>query len=271
MTENKAEMPVEGALDEVRSAAKRLSKMAKDLESASRFLEQAAAKGELPKLKSGAERISTVHRQIADELTRLGATWLLDDAAVEGALEGGLMREVAALLKQRGVELHRYGSGWSASPLLLRVDAKNRTMKIDRKRLATLRPSVIANAVMAARQRPPVRPEQFIEVLYSAYQATVASKSFSNQPTRLGSAVPLSEVYRSLTLHPDSRREYPVEAFVRDLFVLDRSGLTITRDGLKIFFSSSTSSKGGGGVLTVLDDTGAPQNYFAVAFREVAS
>jgi hypothetical protein len=79
----------------------------------------------------------------------------------------------------------------------------------------------------------------------------------------------LSEVYKSLTLHPDARREYPLEAFARDLFLLDRSGLSTTKDGMRMFFSSSTSSKGGGGVLTVLDDEGAPQNYFAVAFRGV--
>ena len=118
---------------------------------------------------------------------------------------------------------------------------------------------------------PTARPEQFIELLYTAYRATVGSLSISDHPTRLGSSVPLSELYKSLTLHPDSRRDYPIEGFTRDLFVLDRSGLATTKDGLRMFLSSSTSSKGVGGVLTVLDDIGAPQNYFAVAFRETAS
>jgi hypothetical protein len=271
VTEHAVGTSIEAALDDVRAAAKRIAKASKELESTSRALEQAAAKGEFGKIKSAAERATALHRQIDEEVGRLRTFWPLDDAAVDEALDQRLMGEVADLLSQQGVGLHQYGSGWSASPVLLRVETKSRTMKIDRTRVATLRPSVLASAVVTARQRPSARPEQFIELLYSAYRAAVGNISISDQPTRLGASVPLSEVYKSLTLHPDSRREYSIESFTRDLFVLDRSGIATTREGLRVFFSSSTSSKGGGGVLTVLDESGAPQNYFAVAFREVAA
>jgi hypothetical protein len=269
MTDSSADLSVEASLDDVRATAKRLQKVSKELEATFRSLEQAAATGHLVKLTSSAERAAAAHQQLGEEIDRLSANWLLDESAVDEALGPRLMSEVAQSLKQRGVDLHRYGSGWSASPVLLKIDGKSRSLKIDRKRLTTLRPSVIAAAVAAARHRPSVRPEQFIEVLYAAYRAAVASISLLEQPTRLGSSVPLSEVYRSLTLLPESRREYSVESFARDLFVLDRSGVATTKEGLRLFFSSSTSSKGGGGVLTVLDESGVPHNYFAVAFREV--
>jgi hypothetical protein len=271
VAEYAVDISVEASLDEIRAAAKRILKATKDLEATSRSLEQAAAKGEFVKLQSAVERAATLQRLIGEEVDQLRATWLLNDTAVEEVLEHKLMDEVAELLEEHGVGLHQYGSGWSASPVLLRLDAKSRTVKIDRTRLAMLRPSVIATAVVSARQRPSARPDQFIELLHSAYRAAVGSISISDQPTRLGSSVPLSEVYKSLTLHPDSRREYSIESFTRDLFMLDRSGVATTKNGLRMFFSSSTSSKGGGGVLTVLDDAGAPQNYFAVAFREITT
>lgn len=271
MTELSENPSIEATLDDMRAAARRVSKLAKELDATSRALEHAAAKGELNRLKAAMERAAALHRQTEDEVVRLTNSWPMDDSAVDQVLDRNLMAEVADLLKQQGIELHRYGSGWSVSPLLLRVDAKSRAIKIDRTRLATLRPSLIAAAVAAARQRPSSRPDQFIETLYTAYRSAVGSISLTEQPTRLGSSIPLSEVYKSLTLLPESRREYPIESFTRDLYVLDRSGVATTKGGLRMFFSSSTSSKGGGGVLTVLDDTGAPQNYFAVAFREATS
>jgi len=269
VTENSHGKSVEATLDEARSVAKRLAKAAKELESASRALDQAAAKGQFGKLSPPVERASSIHLQIGEALDQLSSSWLLDEVAVDQVLEKEFMSEVGDCLKQQGVELHKYGSGWSASPVLIRLDAKTRSLKIDRARLTTLRPSNIAAAIVAARQRPSARPEQFIETLWVAYQVTVGSISLTSQSTRLGSSVPLSEVYKSLTLHPDSRRDYSIESFTRDLFLLDRSGVASTKDGQQVFFSASTSSKSGSGVLTVLDETGAPQNYFAVAFREI--
>lgn len=271
MTEHSQEISIETALDEARSVAKRLAKAAKELEAASRALEQAATKGQFGKLVPSVERASAIHRQIGDEFNHLSSSWLLDEVAVEQVLDQHFMREVEDCLRQQGVGLHKYGTGWSASPVLIRFDAKGRSLRIDRARLTTLRPSDVAAAIVSARQRPSARPEQFIETLWVAYQASVGSISLTTQSVRLGSSVPLSDVYKSLTLLPDSRREYSIESFTRDLFLLDRSGVATTKGGHQVFFSASTSSKGGGGVLTVLDETGAPQNYFAVAFREISS
>lgn len=271
MTESLENISVEAALDDARSTAKRLAKAAKELEAASRALDQAAAKGLFTKLSPAVERTSAIHQQIGEELQELTSSWVVDDDAVGGVLDQHLMSEVEESLKRQGVALHRYGNGWSASPVLIRFDSKGRSLKIDKARLPSLRPSVIAAAIVAARQRQSVRPEQFIEILLVAYRATVGSISLTNSSIRLGSSVPLSEVYKSLTLLPDSRREYSIESFTRDLFLLDRSGISTTQDGQQVFLSASTSSKSGSGVLTVLDETGAPQNYFAVAFREIPS
>jgi len=260
---------IEETLDEIAVVSKRVSKLSKELVSTSRSLEQAAAKGDLNKLKSAAERLANLRNQIDAETESLTKSWLMNDAAVDSALETKLMDEVSGLLKRQGISVHRYGSGWSASLLMLRVESKSRSVKLDRSRLPTVRPSLIAAAVTDPRHRPSTRPEQFVETLYLAYRFAVGSNSLSNQPMRIGSSVPLSEVYKALTLHPETRREYSIESFTRDLYVLDQSGLSNTKDGMRMFCSASTSSKGGGGVLTVLDDNGAPHNYFAVAFREV--
>lgn len=258
---------IEASLDQFRAAAKRLFKAARELEAAARSLEQAAARGELLRLKTSIDRVSALHAQIGTEVQGLGTGWPLDEAAVDEVLSSRLMAEVAELLKKKEVSVHRYGSGWSVSPLFLRIDAKSRTLKIDRARTSTLRPSMIVEAVLAAQQRPSSQPDQFIETLYKAYHATVGSIALSEQPARLGSTIPLSEIYKCLTLYPESRRDYPIESFTRDVYVLDCSAIAATKDGQRMFLSASTSSRSGRGLLTVLDEAGAPHHYFAVAFR----
>jgi hypothetical protein len=258
---------LEETLDGVRTAVKKTAKAAKDLDSSCKALDEAAAKGELGKLRSALTRASALCDQLTREMAVVRGSWPATEAEEEAFLEQALMAEVTERLSKEGVAVHRYGSGWSASPVLLRLDLKARALRIDRAKVTSLRPSIIASAILAAKQRPAVRPDQFIELLQAGYHAAVGSLMISDEPARLGSAVPLSEVYKALTLLPDAKREYPLESFTRDLFVLDGSGLSTTKDGSRLFLSASTSSKGGGGVLTVLDDQGSPQNYFAVAFR----
>lgn len=261
------ERSLEDTLDGVRGAAKRAAKCAKDLDSTFKALDQAAAKGEITKLRSGLSRASALCEQLAIEVAAVQGSWPTSETEEEALLVQTLIPEVTERLAREGVAVYRYGAGWSASPVLVRLDIKSRALRIDRSKVATLRPSIVASAVLAAKQRPTVRAEQFIELLQAGYHAAVGSLLIADQSARLGAAVPLSEVYKALTLLPDAKRDYPLESFTRDLFLLDRSGLSTAKDGSRLFLSASTSSKGGGGVLTVLDEHGSPQNYFAVAFR----
>ncbi len=256
------ERSLEDTLDGVRGAAKRAAKCAKDLDSTFKALDQAAAKGEITKLRSGLSRASALCEQLAIEVAAVQGSWPTSETEEEALLVQTLIPEVTERLAREGVAVYRYGAGWSASPVLVRLDIKSRALRIDRSKVATLRPSIVASAVLAAKQRPTVRAEQFIELLQAGYHAAVGSLLIADQSARLGAAVPLS-----LTLLPDAKRDYPLESFTRDLFLLDRSGLSTAKDGSRLFLSASTSSKGGGGVLTVLDEHGSPQNYFAVAFR----
>ena len=73
------------------------------------------------------------------------------------------------------------------------------------------------------------------------------------------------DIYRLLTLLPGQAREYTRPEFARDLYLLDSSGLTETRDGRGLRWHASTGTRGAG-VLTTVAKTGQQQRYWGVSF-----
>jgi hypothetical protein len=63
--------------------------------------------------------------------------------------------------------------------------------------------------------------------------------------------VKLVDVYRVLTIMPGARREYDKQEFARDLYLLDQSGLTETRDGRRLHLPASALTRGSGVLVTV--------------------
>jgi hypothetical protein len=73
-------------------------------------------------------------------------------------------------------------------------------------------------------------------------------------------------VYELLTLLPGQAREYSGHEFARDIYLLDRSGLTETRDGFVVSFPASTGTKSAGGRITAITENGQERRYWGIAF-----
>src|SRR5437879_1747459 len=58
-----------------------------------------------------------------------------------------------------------------------------------------------------------------------------------------GIAERLVDIYGLLTLLPGQTREYSRQEFARDIYLLDRSGLTVTRDEQVVSFPASTGTR----------------------------
>lgn len=150
-------------------------------------------------------------------------------------------------------------------PSLLRVLPTDRTLLIDRTRERRLRPSAVIGHLRALQERPPrFRPEAFLEALLKAYRALVRRQGASKLDS--GSVERLSQVYELLTLLPGQSREYSSHEFARDIYLLDRSGITETRDGFVVSFPASTGTKSAGGTLTAITEKGQERRYWGIAF-----
>ena len=76
----------------------------------------------------------------------------------------------------------------------------------------------------------------------------------------------LARVYELLTLLPGQSREYSSHEFARDIYLLDRSGITQTRDGYVVTFPASTATKSASGVITAITESGQERRYWGIAF-----
>ncbi len=78
------------------------------------------------------------------------------------------------------------------------------------------------------------------------------------------------EHLRSLQARPPRFRgqsgEYSRHEFARDLYLLDRSGITSTRDAFVVSFPASTGTKSARGVITAITETGRERRYWGIAF-----
>ena len=76
----------------------------------------------------------------------------------------------------------------------------------------------------------------------------------------------LVDVYAVLTLLPGSNREYTKAEFARDLYLLDQSGVTTTRDGRQLRLPASALTRSAG-VLVTVARSGQEKLYAGVSFE----
>jgi hypothetical protein len=81
-----------------------------------------------------------------------------------------------------------------------------------------------------------------------------------------GTVIPLLEIYELFTLLPNQAKDYSKQGFARDIYLLDRSGVTTTRKGGRVSFPASTGTKTSSRTLSVINERGEEKLYFGISF-----
>jgi hypothetical protein len=81
-----------------------------------------------------------------------------------------------------------------------------------------------------------------------------------------GHTEPLIRVYELLTLQPGATRDYSRQEFARDIYLLDRGGVTTTRRGYIVSFPASTGARSAGASVRVVTEGGQEKVYHGIAF-----
>lgn len=215
---------------------------------------------EMPSALSAAEQsVEALEQQVA--LTVQG--WTFDEASYFSS--GAYTDELLATATRMQLAMYEQDDRLYCYPSLLRVLAAERTILIDRTRERRLRPSLVVAHLRRLQDRPPrFKPDAFLEALFKAYRALVQHRTAGKlEPGRVER---LARVYELLTLLPGQAREYSSHEFARDIYLLDRSGLTETRDGFVVSFPASTGTKSASGVVTAITENGQERRYWGIAF-----
>jgi hypothetical protein len=209
--------------------------------------------------------LATVQQAAArahDEAEEATASWHLAEDAYFSS--GRFSEELLAAAQAAGLQLFERDERFYCYPLLVRVAPAERSVFVDRARERRIRPSVLVEHLREVQRRPPrFRPEAFLASLFGAYSYLVARHGTNQLDS--GHSVPLVDVYEIMTLLPGASRDYSRQEFARDIYLLDRGGVTTTRRGYVVSFPASTGARAST-AMRVVTESGQEKVYYGLAF-----
>jgi len=257
MTSPPVPTALEQALDALERAADASLKALLAAAKEAKRLKAAAATGQLRDVQQAVDAVDRLAQAAATAATELRSGWRFD---VTGHFESdGFTKELLAAAAEAGVRAVESDQRILCYPSIVQVSPADATVIIDKKKERRVRPSVLARHLAALQERPPKsKADAFLETLAAAYDLVAP---------RAGATVKLVTVYGVLTLLPGAGRDYTKPEFARDLYLLDQSGVTVTRNGRGLSLPASALTRGSG-VLTTVAKGGQVKVYAGIAFNE---
>jgi hypothetical protein len=225
----------------------------------------AAQMGSLRELRRAMETAGQAIAELEQQFTTAKSGWDFDEEAYLS--DGSFVAEVLAAATKAGVHLYERDERLYCYPSLIRILPNDRSVAIDKTRERRLRPSVLVQHLHELQNKPVrFKAEAFLESLYDAYSTAVKTRDKDRQ----GSAaiVPLVEIYNLLTLLPGQAKEYARPEFARDLYLLDESGVTTTRDEAAMSLHPARGNEAASKVIHLVTKDGRAKTYYGISFAQ---
>lgn len=221
--------------------------------------------GNLREVKAALAAVEQAVGALQQQVAATRAGWDFDEASYFAG--GAYTRELLETAERRQLAIFEQDDRLYCYPSLVRVLPAERALLIDRRRERRLRPSIVIEHLRTLHERPArFKPADFLATLFNAYRVLVQRRG--SGALERGPVERLAQVYELLTLLPGQSREYSRQEFARDLYLLDRSGVTRTRDGFEVSFPASTGTRSASGVITAITETGQERQYWGIAFTK---
>ena len=235
-----------------------------------RQLEKAAKEGNVAAIRRIQDRLDTELGIAAQAVGNATRSWRFEDDEEERFLKDGYRAELCDAASRRGLKVHERDGRLIVHPSIVHVLPGERAVRVDKRKVSTIRPSHLAGILHAAQSKKSRnRPERILEALYETY-SDLARDELSGRPKQggPGRVVLLERIYRLWTGRPGSKRDYTRTDFARDLYLLDTGGTTRTRKGATISFPASTGTRGIRGLFTFIGPDGQDVPYYGIRFTE---
>lgn len=223
-------------------------------------LRKGAAVGDMATIRKAVEELAGLAREVDQAHHKVTQTVPTDDE-LKAALGARHLAEIESIGNSEGLSIRELDGRLVAFPVIVESNPENLTVKIGRTTSRNLRPSSIVAQVRAAMRKARSKPDRFIELLYAAAQ-------WVNAENARTSGVRLDDVYRVLTLHPETKKSYSPTDFAADLYTLDTSTVNATKKGAHLFFLGATGAKGSSGTFTIIGTDSRPRHYVGIRFEE---
>jgi hypothetical protein len=254
---------LEAALTSLERDAEATGRTAAAAARAIKALQKAVKQGELRKLDAAIVAANQAVKALGQQFANTKDGWSFD---IEGYLSSGeFAKELIEFARKQGVSIREQDELLYCYPSLIRVIPGEQCVKIDKVKEDSLRPSVLVALLKETQQRPVrFRPDRFLESLYEAYQ--LLNPPQKGALLRTVRVVRLLEIYELLTILPGQSLEYTKAEFARDIYLLDRSGVTKTRKGAVVDFPTSASARSPRATIRVITESGREKTYHGISF-----
>jgi hypothetical protein len=260
----------EDAFSGTENAAASVMKAANSLTSLARQMHRAAQDGNIGNMKRSAERMSNAVSVVRQEVDNATKAWPFDDNEEEQYLRESYTDELIKIAAQRNLRIHERDGRLISHPSVVRVLAGERAIRIDRRRVTTIRPAKLVSILLNNQQRRPrFRPEPFLDALYKAYLILIGRERSGRlvNDRESGPVIPLLRVYEVFTSLPGSNREYDRTDFARDLYFLESSDIRQVKSGARVSFPASTGTRRATGTLSFVGPDGELIPYYGIQFN----
>ncbi|MHB1126398.1 MAG: hypothetical protein ACYC2T_05495 [Bacillota bacterium] len=250
---------------DVERAATAAAKASGALVTVAKQMQKASLDGDIAKIRKASERLTVALDAARQEVANARSAWPFTPEEEEVYLRDEYERELLDVAGTEGLQIRRHDERLVVFPSVIRILPAERAVKIDRNRVPTVRPSKLV-AILKVNQtkKPRFGSERFLEALYRAYHLLTGKKG-------AGTTVPLYSIYEAFTLPPGATTEYNNSDFGRDLFLLDRSGLTQTKSGAEFSLPASTGVKEAKAkkIFLFVAPDGETVTYYGIRFTEI--
>ena len=252
----------EQACHDTETAAASTLKSATELAKLAKALQKAAKEGNVAAIKRSAERLEGALDALRQEVTNAVATWPFKDGEEAEYLRKHYAVELRSVAEKSGLAIYERDGNLISYPSIVRILSGDQAVRIDKKRVSTLRPSYLTDMLVSNQKKPPrFRSDLFLESLYKVYRQFAEPGGLLKEPV-----MPLARIYEIFTSLPGSSREYDKTEFARSLYFLESDGPTHTKSGARVSFPASTGTRSARGTFPFVGPDGQVIAYYGIQF-----
>ena len=257
----------ERAFDDAEKAAEAARKAATDLVRRANTLKKAALTGNIAAIRREQGRLRETLETLREEVSAACSCWPFSEQEEIDHMKDGYVAELMEIAAEKDLRLYERDRQLIAPPSIIRITPNDRSVKLDRKRVPTIRPSYLTNELIKNRDKSSgFASERFLESLYSVYfEITGPMDRMSKQG---GAKVRLMQIYKLITALPGVVRDYDRRDFARDLYMLDVNGPRHTKKGMKWSLPSAGGKYNSRDVFDFVDPSGKAVYYHEIRFQE---
>ena len=212
-------------------------------------------------------------RELKQEVSNVVSSWPYSEDEERDFFGSQFVNALMEAAEEKGLTIDQRDDFLVSYPSLLRINPSECTIRLDKKKVATVRPSFLANLLLANQKRKSgFTPARFLESLYQVYRDIEGPKKKAGrkpQSTLFDDqrpVVPLIRIYKLMTSLPGNAAEYSRTDFARDLYILDSDGPYETRSGAKVAFPSSTGARTRSSDLFTFIGPNGDAEYYGIRF-----